>query len=122
MHCYWSADGYRSVCGFWSVSCFGMFGLESSDDDWETSISASCRSNDVATGIQTWLGSEGNKSNPFLTDLLTFFEIVVHCKLYLCHINRLDIPEDDHNLWTLQSTEYNNCIYVLIVNIGSAWF
>ena len=36
------------------------------------------------------------------------FKMVVHCELYLCNINRLDIPEEVHLTWISQSTEYSN--------------
>ena len=42
------------------------------------------------------------------TNLLVVFKIVVHCELYLCNINRLDVPEEDHLIWISQSTEYSN--------------
>ena len=42
--------------------------------------------------------------------------MVAHCELYLCNINRLDIPEEVNLIWISQSTEY---LYVFIVKIGS---
>ena len=43
---------------------------------------------------------------------LYVFKMVVQCELYLCNINRLDIPEEVHLIWISQSTEYNNiCIH-----------
>ena len=34
--------------------------------------------------------------------------MVVHCELYLCNINRLDVPEEVHLIWISQSTEDSN--------------
>ena len=44
-------------------------------------------------------------------DLIIDIKMVVHCELYLCNINRLDIPEEVHLIWISQSTEYSNYVY-----------
>ena len=36
--------------------------------------------------------------------VLKDFLILVHCELYLCNINRQDIPEEVHLIWISKST------------------
>ena len=47
-----------------------------------------------------------------LNDVTILKKMLVHCELYLCNINRLDIRKEVNLIWISQSTEYSNYMSV----------